>query len=84
MSTPSQPFNITLNDQDFFLLQFAFQSLFQFPEEPTGRPLVGSHDKENDDLIAVGHITHLPESFIGLWEERDAVECLQQLFPHPI
>src|SRR4051794_25026008 len=73
----SQSFDIPLNDQDFFLFEVVLQFFLELAEKTPGGPLVRRDDTEDDDLVAVGDVSHSPVALVRLWEERNAIELIE-------
>lgn len=75
----SQSFDIALDDEDFLLPKLLLESPFEIRQKPSCFLLVGRNHAIDDNFIAIGDPSHSPEAFVGLWNEGEAAELIEEL-----
>src|SRR5262245_15616973 len=74
----SQRLDVSLDDEDFFLLERRLQFFLESGEKAPRFPRLFAHDAENHNLVVIHHVAHAPQSFSGLREICHAPELIKQ------
>jgi len=69
-----QSFHIALNDEDFLLLQFLLQPLFELRSEPSRCLHIRRNHAIDDNFITIGDTSYRPKTLVGLGKEGEAAE----------